>query len=65
MLQATVCDGDAFDALAFGDDGLGPAEVDVGRGEVFDALMVADVIVVFNEGGDLPFEVARQVMVVE
>jgi len=29
------------------------------------SLMIADVIVVLDEGGDLPFEIARQVIVVE
>ena len=47
MLQATICDGGTLDVLTFGDDGLGPAEVDVGRGEVIDAFVIADVIVVF------------------
>ena len=65
MLQATVCDGGTLDVLTFGDDGVGPAEVDVGRGEVIDAFVIAGVIVVFNEGPYLPFEIARQVVVVE
>src|SRR6478736_810568 len=43
----------------------GSAEVDVSRREVVDAFMIADVIVVLDEGGDLPFEIARQVIVVE
>ena len=58
MLQATVCDGGTLDVLMFGDDGIGPADVDVGRGEVIDAFVIADVIVVFDEGTDLPFEIA-------
>ena len=57
MLQATVCDGGTLDVLTFGDDGVGPAEVDVGRGEVIDAFVIADVIVVFDEGADLSFEI--------
>ena len=55
MLQATVCDGGKLDAFAFCDDRLRSAKVDVGRREVFDALMIADVIVVLNEGANLPF----------
>ena len=65
MLQATVCDGSKLDAFAFCEDRLRSAEVDVSRREVVDALMIADVIVVLDEGGDLPFEIARQVIVVE
>ena len=47
-----------FDASAFCEDRLGSAEVDVSRCEVFDAFMIADVIVVLDEGRDLPFEIA-------
>ena len=65
MLQATVSDGGKFDASAFCEDRLRPAEVDVGRRDVFDALMIANVIVVLDEGADLPFEIARQIVVVE
>ena len=65
MLQAAVCDGLSFDALAFGQDHLGSAEVDVGGREVIDTLVIADVVVVLDEGADLPFEVARQIIVVE
>ena len=48
-----------LDALTFGEDRLGSAEVDVSRGQIVDALVIADMIVVFDEGGDLPFEIAR------
>ena len=65
MLQATVCDGVAFDALTFCEDGLSSAEVDISRGQIVDALVTADMIVMFDEGGDLPLEIARQVIVVE
>ena len=59
MLQAAVCDSFAFNTLTFCEDCFSPAEVDVSRREVFDALMIADVIVVLDEGADLSFEVAR------
>ena len=65
MLQAAVCDGGQLDALSFCEDRLGSAEVDVGRREVVDALMIADVIVVLDEGVDLPFEISGQIIVVE
>ena len=60
MQQAALLDGLAFDPFAFGEDGLTPAEVDVGRGEVIDALVIAAVIVVLDEGRHLPFEIAGQ-----
>lgn len=58
MLQATICNGVALDALTFGQDCLCSAEVDIGRCEIVDALMVANVIVVLDEGTDLSFEIA-------
>jgi hypothetical protein len=65
MLQATVCDGVALDAVAFCEDRLSSAEVDIGRCEVIDALMIANMIVVFDEGPYLPFEIAGQVVIFE
>src|SRR5258705_4217255 len=65
MPQASVCDSCTLDAFSLGQDCLGPAEVDVGRGQIVDALMIADVVVVFDEGVNLPFEIAGQVVVVE
>ena len=65
MLQAAVCDGCTLDAFSLGEDRLGPAEVDVGRREVVEALVIADVVVVLDEGVDLPFEIAGQIIVVE
>jgi len=41
------------------EDRLGSAKVEIGLCEVVDALMIADVIVVFDEGPYLPFEIAR------
>jgi hypothetical protein len=65
VLQAPVCDGGKFNAFAFREDRLRPAEVDIGRCKVVDALMIADVIVVFDEGPYLPFEIARPIVIVE
>ena len=65
MLQAAVCDSGKLDAFSFCEDRLRSAKVDVGRREVFDALMIANVIVVLDEGADLSFEIAGQIIVVE
>jgi hypothetical protein len=62
MLQATVCDRVALDAVSFCENRLGPAEVDVSRGQIVDALMIADMIVMLDEGADLPLEIARQIV---
>ncbi len=52
MVQAAVLDGLVFDASPFGPNGFATPEVDVSRGQVADALMVATVVVVVDEGGD-------------
>ena len=62
MLQATICDDVALDTLTFCEDRLGPAEVNVSRGQIIEALVIAGII--FDEGGDLPLAIARQVIVV-
>ena len=65
MLQAAMGDGHAFDPLTLGEDGLGPAEVDVCRGEIVEALVIALMIVVLDESRDGSLQIARQVIVVE
>src|SRR3954470_589469 len=65
MLQAAIGDGLAFDPFAFEEDGLAASEVDVGRGEIAEALMMAAMIVVLDEGRDLALEGAGQVVVLE
>ena len=65
VLQAPMFDGDAFDAGALGEDGFVPAEVGVGWRHVAQAFMVTLVIIVFDEGLDLGFEVAGQEVVFE
>ena len=51
--------------FSFDQNGLAPPEVDVGGRQVGDALVIAPVIVVGDEGLDLGFEIARQVVVLE
>ena len=41
MLQATVCDCLLLDPFAFEEDGLSAFEVDVSRGKIVEALMMA------------------------
>jgi hypothetical protein len=59
--QAASLDGLAHDAFAFEQDGLSSAEMDIGRGEVLEALVIALVLVVLDEGLDLRFEVAGRI----
>src|SRR4029077_9582080 len=63
VAQATVGDGLSLDPFSFCQDGWTASEVDVGRGEIVDALVVAAVVVVVDEGGDLGFEITRQEVV--
>ena len=52
VLQASMFDGLSLDPFALFDDGIGPAEVGVGRGDVVEALVVAAMVVVLDEGLD-------------
>lgn len=65
MLQASVFERFALDALALGEDFTCPSEVDIGRGKFVEALVLAGIAVVLDEGADLPFKIAGQVIVVE
>ena len=63
--QPTVLDGLAFDPFSLQQDRLTAPEVDVGRGEIVDALVIAPVVVVRDECIDLSFEIAGQIIVLE
>ena len=47
--QAALPDGSALDAFALEQDGLAAAEVDVGRGEIVQALVGVGVVVILLE----------------
>ena len=63
--QAAIGDCLSFDPFPFDQNGLAPSEVDVGWRQIADAFVIAQVIVVNDEGLDLGFEIARQVIVLE
>ena len=65
MQQVAIGDCLSFDPFSFDQNGLAPPEVDVGGRQVGDALVISQVIVVGDEGRDLGFEIARQVIVLE
>jgi hypothetical protein len=65
MVQATVCDCLALDPFAFEEDGPDAPEIDVSRGKIVEALVIAGMVVVHHEGGDLAFEIAGQVVVLK
>src|SRR2546430_9664593 len=53
VLQAAGSNGLSLDPFSFGQDGWAASEVDVGRGEIVDALVVAAVGVVCDDGPGL------------
>ena len=55
----------SLDPFTLFDDGRSPAEVGVGRCHIVQALVVALMIVVFDERFDLGFEVAGQEVVLQ
>lgn len=63
MKQAALVDGLAFDAFPLEQDCLASAEVDVSRGQIVDALVIPSVVVMLDEGLDLGFEVAGQIII--
>src|SRR5262247_100866 len=65
VVQASAMDGLSFDPFSFQEDGLAAPEVDVGRCQVGDALVVSQMVVVGDEVADLGLELARQIVVLE
>ena len=65
MLQAPVLDGLSFDPFSCPQDGVTAPEVNIGRREIFQALVVAVVIVVVDEGLDLGLQIAGKIVVLK
>lgn len=65
MLQAPMFDCLSLDPLALFDDGLSPAEVGISGRHIVQALMIAPMVVAFDEGPDLGFHVAGQEVVLQ
>lgn len=58
MSRTPGLDGLTFDTLPFEQDGVPTVMIDIGRCEVVQALMVAAVVVMLDEGSDLALEFA-------
>ena len=65
VVQASALDGVSFDPFSFKQDGLATSEVDVGRRQISDALVVSQMIVVGDEVADLGLEITGQIVVLE
>ena len=63
MKQAPRFDGLLFDPFSLFQDGLAASEVDIGRGEVLQALVIASMVVLIDKGIDLLPEITGQVVV--
>ena len=65
MLQAPMFECLSLDPFSSFDDGGSPAEVGIGGCDVAEAIVVAAMVVMIDEGIDLVFEVTRQVIVLQ
>ena len=65
MEFAACCDGLLFDLASHVENALTTSEVDIGRRQIVQALVIAAVIVVLDEGRDSAFEIAGQIVVLE
>ena len=52
VLQATIANGPSFDPSSFGQDSRATSAVDVGGGEIADALVLSAVVVVVDESSN-------------
>ena len=57
IVQTTFRDGLSFDPFSFCEYGLPASEVNIGRRQVFQALMISPMIVVIDERLDLLFQI--------
>ena len=65
MLQAPLFDSLSFDPFSCPQDGLTAPEVDIGRCEIAQALVIAVVVVVLDEGRDLVLQIAGQIIALQ
>src|SRR5690606_41219716 len=63
--QPALCDCFAFAPFPLHHDEVAAPEVASGWSEIADALVVATVVVMIDEAGNLPLEIARQKVVFE
>ena len=65
MVQAAFLDGQSLDLFSPFDDGGVTPVVSVGGCDVTNALTVTPVVVMIDEGADLVFEIAWQIIVLQ
>jgi len=63
VMQAPGLDSLSFDPFSLFQDGLSPSEVDIGRGQIIDALVIAVVVVVIHEGFNAGLKICGEAIV--
>ena len=63
VMQAPGFDNLSFDPFSLFQDGLTPSEVDIGRGQIIDALVIAVVVVVIHEGFNAGLKISGEEVV--
>ncbi len=65
VMQASGFDSLSFDPFSLFQDGLSPSEVDIGRGQIIDALVIAVVVVVIHEGFNAGLKISGEEVVIQ
>ena len=65
VVQASGLDGLPFSPFSFQEDGLAAPEVDVGRCQIADGLVVTLMVVMIDKSVDLGLEIAGQIVILE
>ena len=63
VMQAPGLDSLSFDSFSLFQDGLSPSEVDIGRGQIIDALVIAVGVVVIHEGFNAGLKISGEEVV--
>ena len=63
VMQAPGLDSLSFDPFSLFQDGLSPSEVDIGRGQIIDALVIAVGVVVLHEGFNAGLKISGEEVV--
>ena len=58
-------DGSALDVPTLRQDGLATAEIDIGRGQLSQALVVAPMVILLDQGRDLGLKLGRQLVILK
>ena len=65
MLQAPVLNSLAFDPSTLQLDGLTASEIDIGRREIAQDIVIAVLVVMLNEGLDMVFQIPGQIVALQ